>query len=185
MIKMREKEKEYRLIQEAKNNVDGAFEELLLKHMPMIHLLAGRLQTSSNLHDELVQAGRIGFMYALRRYVKHKETRLMTYAVPWIIGEMKRELRRAEWQNAKSIQNEQLESSFESRDTYAETEAMLCSIDLQSAFALLSGEEQKLVMLRYFRGKTQKETAELLNKSQAQISKTERKILDYLRLQLT
>ena len=78
------------------------------------------------------------------------------------LNPIERELRRAEWQNAKSIQNEQFESSLESRDIYAETEAMLCSIDLQSAFALLSGEEQKLVMLRYFRGKTQKETAELL-----------------------
>ena len=61
---------------------------------------------------------------------------------------------------------------------------MLEGIDLKTAFVSLKPEEQKIIALRYFRGKTQKETALLLCKSQAQISKAERRILDRLRCQL-
>ena len=58
-----------------------------------------------------------------------------------------------------------------------ETEAS----DIRFAIDSMNQEEQKLIMLRFFRDKTQQETACLLNKSQAQISKMERRALDHLR----
>ena len=58
-----------------------------------------------------------------------------------------------------------------------ETEAS----DIRFAIDSLNQEEQKLVMLRFFRDKTQRETACLLCKSQAQISKMERRVLDHLK----
>ena len=54
-------------------------------------------------------------------------------------------------------------------------------IDLRVAFDKLGKEAQALLVLRYFRGKTQKETAALLGKSQAQISRMENLTLDQLR----
>jgi len=181
-----DRDRELKLIIRANGNDSYAFEELLNAHMPFIHKLAGRLQTSSNLHEELTQAGCIGFMMALRRYNPEINTRLITYAVPWITGEMKRTLRNCEPHSVKFV-------SFESLDPYSEgliqrpqtiPDSFSDALDLKASFDELNETEQKILMLRYFRGMTQKETALILNKSQAQISKSERRILDALRSHL-
>lgn len=59
------------------------------------------------------------------------------------------------------------------------------AVDLRLALGRLSEEERKLILLRYFSDRTQKETAALLQKSQAQISRIERRALDALRAWLT
>jgi len=53
-------------------------------------------------------------------------------------------------------------------------------IDLRLALAKLSTEEQIVICMRYYRDKTQRESAVLLGKSQAQISKMERRALNTL-----
>ena len=55
------------------------------------------------------------------------------------------------------------------------------SIGLRLAIETLKKEEQQLIYLRFFREQTQQETARLLGKSQAQISRMERHALDQLR----
>lgn len=54
-------------------------------------------------------------------------------------------------------------------------------IDLKTELENLSIEERKLIELRYFKDYTQSETAELLNRSQVQISRSEQKILKKIR----
>jgi len=185
MINRMDRDKELRLVRKANNNDASAFDELLNAHMPIIHMLACRLQTTTDLHEELTQAGRIGFMQALRRYNSEKHVRLITYAVPWITGEMKRALRSYESNRMRFIPYESLDSYIEdSMHDSSNLDSFPIDLDIKAAFDRLNEEERKLLMLRYFRGQTQKETALILKKSQAQISKAERRILDELRCQL-
>jgi RNA polymerase sporulation-specific sigma factor len=55
-------------------------------------------------------------------------------------------------------------------------------IHLRTIIESLNDTEQKLIILRYFRDKTQSEIAESLGVSQVQVSRLESKILDKLRL---
>ena len=187
MIGYMERDKELRLIAKAQRQNSDAFDELIGAYMPLIYRLAGRIGSSYSLREELIQAGRIGFMLALSKYDEGKETRLITFAMPWMIGEMKRVYRKQVNDRMTYLPYEHLESEREGflngveKDTQ---ESLLEGIDLKTAFVSLKPEEQKIIALRYFRGKTQKETALLLCKSQAQISKAERRILDRLRCQL-
>ena len=57
-------------------------------------------------------------------------------------------------------------------------------IDLHLAFEKLCVEERRLILLRYYEGKTQRETAETMHKSQSQISRIENRALDMLRIML-
>lgn len=182
-----EREKELQLIAEAQCQNSDAFDELIGAYMPLIYKLAGRICSAYSLREELIQAGRIGFMLALSKYDPQKEVRLITFAVPWMVGEMKRIYRAQVNDRMSLIPYEHLESEREGclNDSGRNMQDLLLEgIDLKSAFVSLKPEEQTIIALRYFRGKTQKETALLLCKSQAQISKTERRILDSLRSQL-
>ena len=59
------------------------------------------------------------------------------------------------------------------------------STDIHLALGRLSDQERTLIILRYFRDHTQKETAKLMKLSQAQISRIERRALESLRFWLT
>ena len=61
-------------------------------------------------------------------------------------------------------------------------ETMLTKIHLSNIIEGLSEREQKIIILRYFRDKTQSEIAESLGVSQVQISRLENKIIDKMRL---
>ena len=58
------------------------------------------------------------------------------------------------------------------------------SLSLRQAIDSLGDDERELIRLRYFGGKTQRETAEALNTTQVQISRREKKILLTLRSML-
>ena len=58
-------------------------------------------------------------------------------------------------------------------------------VDLRLAMQRLPQDAQTLICLRYFRDHTQAETAQLLHRSQTQISRMERRALDQLHAILT
>ena len=59
------------------------------------------------------------------------------------------------------------------------------ALDVQIALSNLSEKEKRVIILRYYRDHTQKETAEILKCSQAQASRLERQALDHLRQALS
>ena len=59
---------------------------------------------------------------------------------------------------------------------------LLNKIHLTTVIEKLSEKERKIVILRYFRDKTQSEIAKELGVSQVQVSRLENKIIDKLRL---
>lgn len=66
-----------------------------------------------------------------------------------------------------------------------ETDGMLSSIMLKEALRALPEREKKIVLLRYFRDKTQAEIAKELNISQVQVSRLENKVLENLKDKLS
>ncbi|MCI8421981.1 MAG: sigma-70 family RNA polymerase sigma factor [Lawsonibacter sp.] len=62
-----------------------------------------------------------------------------------------------------------------------EEEALLERLTLRSAIADLPEREQQVLLLRYYRGMTQMNTARVLGVSQVQVSRLERRALDRLR----
>ena len=57
-------------------------------------------------------------------------------------------------------------------------------LTLRRAVELLSGDDRKIIVLRYFKNRTQTQTASLLNMTQVQVSRREKKILLRLRREL-
>ena len=186
MIERMELSEEQRLIALAQQSGREAVEELLAAHRSLICTLAKRLHMSASIEEELIQAGYTGFLKALGKFKADMQVRLSTYAFPWIVGEMKSLMRTLELQRADQS-FEEIESVYEDKqaEEWMETEAFVCSFDLKRSIEKLDREEQILIYLRYYRDKTQKETALILKKSQSQISKTEARILNLLRRELS
>jgi RNA polymerase sporulation-specific sigma factor len=57
-------------------------------------------------------------------------------------------------------------------------------ISLGEVLRTLPEGDRRLITLRFFAGRTQSDTAKLLGTTQVQISRRERKILQYMRAQL-
>ncbi len=168
------------MIKAAKEGSYPAAEALLRAHRGMIISLAGRLCCKCAVLEELIQAGNLGFMRALEHYDASQNTKLMTYAVPWILGEMRRCLKQIE-SGIYSLDQPLDAEGLTLHDVLAGEKGMnIQHIDLRLALEKLSKEEQILICMRYYRDKTQHESAVLLGKSQAQISRLERRALDTL-----
>ena len=69
--------------------------------------------------------------------------------------------------------------------TVDKTEDLIDKIMLRELIANLEDRDKKIILLRYYRDKTQSEVAEILGVSQVQVSRLESKILSYLKERLT
>ena len=65
------------------------------------------------------------------------------------------------------------------------SDQMLDNFILKTEIERLPERDKKILLLRYFRGKTQSEVAQMLNVSQVQVSRIEAKIIDALRKRMT
>src|SRR3954452_6321368 len=73
-----------------------AREQLVGEMMPLVNSLARRYARGGN-HDDLVQAGLMGLTKALDRFDTSTGASLSAYAVPTMLGEMRRWLRDHSW----------------------------------------------------------------------------------------
>ncbi len=71
---------------------ESAAEELIRQNMALVYSIAKRYAGRAELED-LIQIGSLGLLKAIRGYDPAYGTRLSTYAVPYIAGEIKRFLR--------------------------------------------------------------------------------------------
>lgn len=169
----------------AQQGDEQALEWVIKTHRRLISILVMRFQCEWSFREELLQAGQVGLMMALRSFDSSKAVRLSTYAVPWILGEMRSTFKRIGTAHYSLDEPRGEEGNALVDILVGNYSVNLAKIDLRLALAKLSREDQILISLRYFRGKTQKESALILRKSQAQISKTENRILEQLRLMLS
>ena len=155
-------------------------EAVLQKHQRMIEVLAGRFRCEWISREELVQAGILGLLRAVSHYDASRDAKLTTYALPWILGEMRRVSKKMQV-HTYSLDQEMDTGGQTLYDVLEGKKGIdLSSLDLRLMLSRLNPSEQILICLRYYRDKTQKETAILLGKSQTQISRMERQALDKL-----
>jgi RNA polymerase sigma-B factor len=85
-----------RLLRRYRNGDRFAREQLVEEMMPLVHQLARRYPGKAP-HDDLVQAGLFGLSKALKRFDMSQGSTLSSYAVPTMLGEMRRHLRDHTW----------------------------------------------------------------------------------------
>lgn len=211
-------------------------DEFITRNLPLVHSLANRFRGRGIDYEELYSAGCLGLVKACDNFDASRGLCFSTYAVPVILGEIRRLFRdggavkmsrslkelslkaaRARDELAKKSGSEPTvsqiaeylgispEDAAEAICASSPTLSLTCAEDggdfdvpaesaegaiidrlaLRQCMDELPAEERALLILRYFRGKTQTETARLLGLTQVRVSRTERRILERLRGLLT
>ena len=86
-------EKTVELIRMAKNGDNYAKEQLLLNNTSLLKSIIKRFGGRGVEYDDLYQLASIGFLKAIANFDESFDVRFSTYAVPMIVGEIKRYLR--------------------------------------------------------------------------------------------
>jgi RNA polymerase sigma-B factor len=70
---------------------------LIERALPLAHQVARRYQHSGEPFDDLLQVARLGLVKAVERFDPTREVAFSTYAVPTMVGEIKRHFRDTGW----------------------------------------------------------------------------------------
>ena len=196
--------------------------------------------------EDLHQIGSIGFIKAIQRFDTSFEVRLSTYAVPYILGEIKRYIRddgpikvsrsikelnvkiielQKEYLNKNGkditldeiskelkISKEELAMALDStkpvdsiesaKYTDNKTDKSVSILEqistgkdeqteitnrlaIKNLISELNEREKEIIMLRYYKQKTQMQVSKILGITQVQVSRIERKVLDNMRRKLS
>ncbi|MBQ3052529.1 MAG: sigma-70 family RNA polymerase sigma factor [Clostridia bacterium] len=205
-------------------------DQFIESNLGLVHSICKRFSGRGIEYDDLYQAGCIGLIKACDAFDEERGFCFSTYAVPVIMGEVRRLFRdsgsvkvsRAVKELAIKINREgekfektngrqatvselsqilsvspiditeaicatqaTVSLTFEGEDGIKETDLPVTSeeeeisdrIVLQEAMKKLSQNERQIMKYRYFNFLTQSKTAQLLNMSQVQVSRTEKRIL--------
>jgi RNA polymerase sigma-B factor len=80
-----------------RNGDKAARDELVERMLPVVRQLARRYQRGSEQLDDLIQVGSLGLVKAIERFDIERGSPFMRYAVPTILGEIKRHFRDTGW----------------------------------------------------------------------------------------
>lgn len=234
-------EETLRLIELVQNGDNEAKEILIESNLGLVRSIVTKFLNIGYERDDLFQLGSIGLIKAIYKFDPTFNVKFSTYAVPMILGEIKRYLRddgmikvsrslkqiaiKAKTQTeiltkmlgreptieelAKRIGVEKedlvmaLESNFSVEYLHGviheEEGSPICLIDkislkgeseeekvidnllLKEVLGKLDKRERQIIMLRYFEDKTQSEIGDILNISQVQVSRIEKKVLSKLK----
>ena len=222
------------LIQKAQNGDIEAKSRLVSQNSALIWSIVKKFAGRGYDLEDLFQTGAIGLIKSIDRFDLSYNVKFSTYAVPMILGEIKRFLRddgivkvsrstkalavKAKLfsqsyyvkngceptisEMAKELETDEdeliiaLESTSEVESLYRKVtspdsgkETFLIDkfnnasddsdeiMVLRSALNDLTKEEKQIILMRYFDDKTQSEIGRILNRSQVQVSRMEKKIL--------
>lgn len=206
-------------------------------NLGLVHSCAKRFRGKGIEYDDLFQAGCLGLVKAIDNFDESRGLCLSTYAVPVILGEIKRLFRdggaikvsrslkelslkavreSAEFLSrngreptvselaeilgtdrettAQALEAAQIPMSLTSDDengnsqidipVEAPDEKLTEVISLKNEIEKLPERDREIILLRFFQNKTQTQTAKVLGMTQVQISRREKKILEFLRSRL-
>lgn len=206
------------------------------ENLGLVHLCANRFRGRGIEYDDLYSAGCIGLLKAVKAFDCGRGVKFSTYAVPVILGEIKRlfrdggAIRVSRSLKELSMRLQRLCEDFRQREmreptiaelsklsgeTEADVSEALCVsqpllsltsgdddegqtdiptespdesitdlLALRQIMAQLEANDRALLELRYFKGLTQSKTAKALGMTQVQVSRREKKLLNYMREEL-
>ena len=187
-------------------------EEFIERNLGLVHACAGRFKGRGIEYEELYAAGCLGLVKACDGFDTGRGVCFSTYAVPVILGEIKKLFRDGGTVKvSRSLKELSLKINAERErcliraalptlsltpvddedglrefDVPVESpeEALSDRIGLAEVMDRLDSGDRQLIRLRFFAGRTQSETARVLGTTQVQISRRERRILKWMREQL-
>jgi RNA polymerase sigma-B factor len=137
------------------------------ENLPLVHSLARRFSRPSEPIDDLVQVGAIGLIKAVDGFREERGEDLGAYAVPTIVGELRRHVReRASASSVTALEEETLEAGIRTQAELSEARALV-----RAAFDVLSPRERRIVALRFYRDWSQQSIATEVGLSQVQVSR--------------
>ena len=239
-------EEDIQKIEKAQSGDKNALEELIEENNGLIWSIVKRFYGRGHEPEDLYQIGCLGFIKSIKRFNTDFEVKLSTYAVPYMIGEIKRYIRDdgpvkvsrsikdlgikiRELQREKMIKQgkepkiqeiakelkvdledvilameatnsvESIEGtkhinnkdgkSISLLDTLStennEEELITNKLAIGQLIKDLKDREKEIILLRYYKEKTQAQVAKILGISQVQVSRLERKILENMRRKMT
>ena len=226
---------------EAQNGDKAAMEKLINNNNGLIWSIVKRFIDRGYETEDLYQIAVIGFIRAIKKFDTSFEVKLSTYAVPYILGDLRRymqtegpikisrsikellykisELEKEylkkgkeasieEIANEIGVSKEDIVMALESKkpvNSIYENESdeeglslmdkISTNVDEQTLIANkltiselienLEEKEKQIILLRYFRGKTQTEVAKVMGVNQVQISRIEKRVLELMKRKLT
>ena len=227
-------------ILKAQNDDKQAMSKIIESNAGLIWSIVRRFLGRGYDSDELYQVGCIGLIKSVKRFNCDLNLQISTYAVPYIMGEIKRFLRdngpikisrslKSLLVNIKEVQKKYLvergeniniskisqilnvskeeiilalesENPLESIDqeryddsyngetkiskistNIDETNNLVNKMSIEELINNLEERDKKLIILRYYKEKTQSEVAKILGITQVQVSRLEKRILLYMR----
>jgi RNA polymerase sporulation-specific sigma factor len=228
------------LLQKTKKGDKQAREELINGNLRLVLSVIQSFKNRNENLDDLFQVGCIGLIKAIDNFNPELDLKFSTYAVPMIIGELRRYLRdyntirvprslrdlayralkakealSAKNSNEPTIEEISKEINEDPKsvshaldailepislydpiysdngdsiyvldqisDTSSNDEIWLNNIAIENAIKCLDTREQKILLMRFYNGKTQTEISEEIGISQAQVSRLEKCALDKIR----
>lgn len=214
-------------------------DKMIEENLALVHACCKRFKNRGIEYEELYSAGCVGLVKAVNRFNPDLGLKLSTYAVPVILGEIKRlfrdggtvkvsrslkelslkinretkifqdkynrtpsvgelskRLKVSEEKIADAINSARfpisLTNGYEDDENKTldlpvddTTEKLTEKLALSEVISKLEIKDKKIIELRYFKYKTQTETAKELNMTQVQISRREKKILLFMRERLS
>ena len=239
-------EEDIQKIEKAQSGDKNALEELIEENNGLIWSIVKRFYGRGHEPEDLYQIGCLGFIKSIKRFNTDFEVKLSTYAVPYMIGEIKRyirddgpvkvsrsikdlgikirELQREKMnkqgkepkiqeiakelkvdledvilameatnsvesiEGTKHINNKD-GKSISLLDTLSseknEEETITNKLAIGQLLKELKDREKEIILLRYYKEKTQAQVAKILGISQVQVSRLERKILENIKRKKT
>lgn len=224
----------------AKAGDEVAMNRLIEMNLPLVSSLSKKFLNRGYDYEDIFQIGSIGLVKAIKNFDASFNVKFSTYAVPMIVGEIKRFLRDdgmikvsrnikslarkihfdkeeltkqldreptiEELSEYSGIEKEDLVFAVESASSLqylydtihqddgapvllidklskkgVEDNDMIDKIALKEALRSLDEKSRQIIMLRYFKDKTQVQVAKMLGISQVQVSRIEKKVLNVMR----
>ncbi len=239
-------ENDIKLIESAQNGNKEDMTKLIEDNNGLIWSIVRRFGGRGYDIEDLYQIGSIGFIKAIQRFDTSFEVRLSTYAVPYILGEIKRyirddgpikvsrsikelnvkiqelqkeylhkygreikleeiskELRIAKEEITMAMDSTKPVDSIESAkytdnktdktvsileriSTGKDEETEITNrITVKGLISELKENEKEIILLRYYKQKTQMQVAKILGITQVQVSRIERKVLEKMKKKLS
>jgi RNA polymerase sigma-B factor len=168
-----------------------ARDRVIEQNLPLVHAIARRFSRRPDQLDDLVQVGAIGLIKAVDGFVAERGADLGAYAVPTIVGELKRSVGRQSWPAGRSAGVAlppvvvPLDDDIGDAAAGSELDRTEERLLLHAGIRSLSRRERRAIVLRYYRDWSQQRIAAELGVSQPQVSRILASALEKLRDELT